>query len=315
MTPASTLTSTASTVPSVQPAVVSGHHLPLGRHLSWWPHRAGLGGPSLLLRGTTGKHPGRPSTCQLLLPPGLKHPLPNPRASGKQCPLQVRTGGRRCHLLSWHLRFSPVPQGVRGPGSEATGGGGDVSEVHTTQAPGRGWLHWAQGSGTYPGCDQGPEPTCADKHDVVHSPVQGLGPVHHDLGVVHTAFDQPGPVACRGHRVVHQRVVFDELQRLVGQAERAGQVGGPRLAVDALRGADGRVTRDSRSRAAQARPGAQNQGLRSGFLEKGDPRRPSLNLRTVMAWGSAAVYPQDTIQLCFVTQRGSFYLFINEKED
>lgn len=105
-------------------------------------------------------------------------------------------------------------------------------------------LHW------------GPGPTCADKHDIIEGPVQGLGPVHHDLRVVHVAADEPGPVVYWGHRAVHQRVVLDELQGLVRQTEGAGEVGGPRLTVDALQGAD--------------QPSAH-----SGFLAQGNPQATS----------------------------------------
>lgn len=163
--------------------------------------------------------------------------------------------------------------------------------MHTAQGTWEVLAPLGTGQRDLPGCDQGPGPTCADEHDVVDSPVQGLGPVHHDLGVVHTAFDQPGPVACRGHRVVHQRVVFDELQRLVGQTERAGEVGGPRLAVDALQGAD-RPLPVTHGRRAPHKAGPGRRKTRDstgGFLKKGNQDGPPLNLKTVVARRSATV--------------------------
>lgn len=101
----------------------------------------------------------------------------------------------------------------------------------------------------------GPGPTCADKHDVIDGAIQGLGPVHHDLCVVHIALDQPGPVVDGDHGVVHQGVVFYKLQCLVWQVEGAGEVGRPGLAVDALQGADCRCkphATDSPTHSAQS---------------------------------------------------------------
>lgn len=79
-------------------------------------------------------------------------------------------------------------------------------------------------------------PVCAEEHDVVEGPIQGLGPVYHDLGVVDIFFDQFRPVVYRRHRVVHQRVVFDKLQRFVWEIQGAGVVGCPGLTVDTLWG-------------------------------------------------------------------------------
>lgn len=68
--------------------------------------------------------------------------------------------------------------------------------------------------------------------------IQGPGPVHHNLRVVHVTFDQPGPAVYRGHGLIHQRVVFDKLQGLVRQVEGAREVGRPCLPVDALQETD-----------------------------------------------------------------------------
>lgn len=86
------------------------------------------------------------------------------------------------------------------------------------------------------------EPTCADEHDVIEGAIQGLGPVYHYLGVVYIFFDQLGPVVYRGHRVIHQRVVFYKLQRFVWEIQGAGVVGCPSLTVDTLQGKSTVVT-------------------------------------------------------------------------
>ena len=119
-------------------------------------------------------------------------------------------------------------------------------------------------------------PTCADKHDVVDGPIQGLRPVHHDLRVVHVAYDQLGPVVYRGHGVVHQRVVLDKLQGLVRQVEGAGEVGRPCFPVDALREQTIPLRHaDSPAHASNGNVGSrevQNLGTNSGFLKKGKNR-------------------------------------------
>lgn len=146
----------ANTVPSVQPAAGSGPPVLWAPSCTVAPGRAG---PAAAQR-----HDWEAPRPAQHLP--VRHPFPNPRASGEQCPLQVRTGGRRCCPLSsgalapaqtdlpdlnfqvWaRTCFSPEPRG-----SEVT----DMKpRVETSQrctlprAPGRCGLHWAQGSGTY----------------------------------------------------------------------------------------------------------------------------------------------------------------------
>lgn len=137
-------------------------------------------------------------------------------------------------------------------------------------------LHAAYMSWGYHVLSQCPRPTCADEHDVIHGSVQGLGPVHNDLRVVHVAFDELGPAVHWGHGVVHQRVVFDKLQRLVWQVEGTGEVGHPRFLVDALPGRILSLCMHTRADSpahvctSWGSREEQNVGLHSGFLKKGE---------------------------------------------
>lgn len=100
------------------------------------------------------------------------------------------------------------------------------------------------------------------------SPIQGPGPVHYDLRVVHVAFDQPGPAVYRGHGVVHQRVVFDKLQSLVRKVQRTGEVGRPRLSGDALRGVDPVTLRRTGSQHVFRAGAAVPRGARLGTTQR-----------------------------------------------
>lgn len=61
-----------------------------------------------------------------------------------------------------------------------------------------------------------PRVTCPDEQHVV-CPLHALDLVHSNLCVAHAAFEQQGRAA---NHAIHQEVVFDEVEHLIGHVQR-----------------------------------------------------------------------------------------------
>lgn len=66
--------------------------------------------------------------------------------------------------------------------------------------------------------------TSAGEDDIIRLPIQCLDPIHNDLSVVDVFGDEARSPVYGPHGILQQRVILDELQRLVRQVERAADV-------------------------------------------------------------------------------------------
>jgi len=87
--------------------------------------------------------------------------------------------------------------------------------------------------------DEDDSATCSDEEDVVGA-LHALDLVHGDLRVAHAALQQQGGAA---DHAVHQEVVLDEVQHLVGHVQGRLDAHLPGVAGHTLQGGAGRNTR------------------------------------------------------------------------
>lgn len=84
------------------------------------------------------------------------------------------------------------------------------------------------------GQGRAPGPTCADEQHCTGGSIEPRDPVGHQLGEVGVFLHQQGPAPPRPHLLLHQRVLLDEVEGVVGQLQGTGVAVAPVPVVDAL---------------------------------------------------------------------------------
>lgn len=109
--------------------------------------------------------------------------------------------------------------------------------------------------------------TGGGEEDVVDDVVKGGDSLHDDLRVVHVLGGEARPVADGQHGIRHERVVLHELQGLIRQQQRVGDVLRAVLVVNALRNTN-RRTGSGSSRIYKGTEGGRRHVLKCFFLLK-----------------------------------------------
>lgn len=77
-------------------------------------------------------------------------------------------------------------------------------------------------------------PTCANEQHCIGGSIKPCDPVSHHVGEVGVLLYEQGPAPARLHLLLHQGVFLDEVERVVGQLQRAGVAMVAVPVVDAL---------------------------------------------------------------------------------